>query len=239
MIADKKLYFIPMIAQALVSDEPRRAMEEAFEEIKELGTREDYKEGFQQFMEFIKTAIGPVDETTPWQNVRLPAAAIHRLLYDLATDTFEGSEEQKEDLIASLKDIPEWNVRYAQLKERTQSLIHSNLPLEIEVLRKNQVIGAVPVSSGPAIVGEIAPGSYTVRFSNGRILWEGDLRKEDLIFAFAFPGKDFAMAAETEAPKRKPTKKLTLAGGDINLFVFAGLETGHIRLEIQKGIREA
>lgn len=238
MSGDKKLYFIPIIAKALVSNEPRRAMEEAFEEIKEIGTGEDYKEGFQQFMEFIKTAIGPADETTPWQNLQLLEAAIHRLLYDLATGTFEGGEEQKEALIASLKDIPEWNARYVRLKRATQNLIPSNLPLKIEVLRKNLVIGAVPVSSRPAILGEIAPGSYTLRFSNGRILWEGDLGKEDLIWAFAFPGKDFAMAAETEAPQRKPTRKITLAGGEITLFVFAGLETGHIMLETDKGIRE-
>ena len=106
MIANKKLFFIPPIARALQSDDPRRALEEAFEEIKELGKDDEYQEGYQQFKEFIKTALTPSDEVSD-ERVQLLKDAIFRLLYDLATDTFEGDDDQKEALLGVLRSYPE------------------------------------------------------------------------------------------------------------------------------------
>jgi len=85
------------------------------------------------------------------------------------------------------------------------------------------------VSPDPAIIGNVLPGRYTVRFSNGRVLWEGELSKEDLLWAYAFPGKDLAMAAETEVSQGKPTRTISLLSGEIMLSVFAGLESGQIK----------
>jgi hypothetical protein len=236
MTADKTLFFIPIIARALQSDDPRRAMEEAFEKIRELGKEDEYQEGYQQFAEFIKTALRPSDGTTSGQKVRLLKDAIHRLLHDLATDTFEGDDDRKEALIAALREIPELNAKYVQIKGEAQGLFLSKVQMNVEVLKENQLIGSFPISPDPAIIGAIAPGRYRVQFSNGRILWEGELLKEDLIWAYAFPGKDLAMAAETEASERKPTRKISLIEGEITIFVFAGIETGYIRIEIAKGI---
>jgi hypothetical protein len=235
MTADKTLFFIPIIARALQSGDPRRAMEEAFDQIRELGGSAEYKEGFRQFMEFIKAAIKPSDEDTSGQKLKLLKDAIDRLLYDLATDTFEGDEEQKEALIAALREIPEWEAAYVRIKER-QGLFPSEAQMKIEVLKENRLIGSYPISPDPAIIGAIAPGRYTIQFSNGRLLWEGELLKEDLIWTYAFPGKDLAMAAETELPQRNPTKEISLLDGEITISIFAGLETGHIRIDSAKGI---
>ena len=234
MIADKKLFFIPPIARALQSNDPRRALEKAFEEIRELGKDDEYQEGYQQFKEFIKTALTPSDEA-PEQRMRLLKDAIHRLLHDLATDTFEGDEDQKEALIATLRSYPEWDAEYVRIVEGAQALFPPRIQLKVEVLRKNQIIGSFPISPDPAIISAITPGNYTVQFSNGRILWEGALVKEDLIWAYAFPGKDLAMAAETEVSQREPTRKISLLNGEITVSVFAGLETGQIRIESAKG----
>jgi len=234
MIADKKLFFIPTIARALQSDDPRRAMEEAFEEIRELGKEDEYKEGYQQFREFIKLALTPSDEASG-QRVRLLKDAIYRLLHDLATDTFEGDEEQKEAMIGTLRSYPEWDAEYVRIVEEAQALFPPRIQLRVEVLRKTQIIGSFPISPDPAIIGAITPGNYTVQFSNGRILWEGELAKEDLIWAYAFPGKDLAMAAETEASQREPTRKISLLKGEITVSVFPGLETGQIRIESAEG----
>ena len=70
-----------------------------------------------------------------------------------------------------------------------------------------------------------------VRFSNGRVLWEGDLTKEDLIWAFAYPAMDLPMAAETEAGQQDPTRAISLLEGEFILYVFAGLEAGEIKID--------
>ena len=234
MIPDKKLFFVPIIARALQSNDPRRALEAAFEEIRELGKEAEYQEGYQQFREFIKTALTPSGETSD-QRVRLLKDAIYRLLHDLATDTFEGDEEQKEALLKILRSYPEWAAEYVRIVGKLQVLLPPNIRIKVEVLRENRIMGSFPVSPDPAIIGAVTPGNYTVQFSNGRILWEGELAKEDLIWAYAFPGKDLAMAAETEVPRGKPTRTISLLGGEIMFSVFAGLETGQIRIESAKG----
>lgn len=235
MIADKKLFFIPIIARALQSHDPKQALEEALEEIRELGKESEYQEGYEQFREFIKTAMAPPAEDSE-HRVRLLKEAIHRLVHDLAMDTFEGDEEQKESLLGALRSYPEWNAQYLRIVEELHGLFLPNMELKVEVLKGNRSIGSFPISPAPATIGAVTPGKYTVQFSNGRILWEGELAKEDLIWAYAFPGKDLAMAAETDASKREPTKKISLLNGEITLSVFAGLEAGQIRIESAKGL---
>lgn len=233
MIAEKKLYFIPVIVRALQSGDPRRALEQAFEEIRELAKEAEYQEGYQQFKEFIKTALTPSDEASD-ERVRLLKSAIYRLLQDLATDTFEGDEDQKEALLRILRSYPEWDTEYIRIVEELNALSLTNVQLRVELLRGDRIIGSLPLSPDPAIIGSVFPGSYTVQFSNGRILWEGELSKEDLLWAYAFPGKDLAMAAETEVSQGKPTRTISLLGGEIMLSVFAGLESGQIRMESGK-----
>jgi hypothetical protein len=233
MIAEKKLYFIPVIARALQSDDPRRALEEAFEEIRELGKRAEYQEGYQQFREFIKTALTPSDEASD-ERVRLLNDAIFRLLHDLATDIFEGDEEQEEALLGILRSYPEWDAEYTRIVEELHALFPANIQLRVEVLKGDRIIGSFPLSPDPAVIGSVTPGSYTVQFSNGRVLWKGELSKEALIWAYAFPGKDLAMAAETEVSRGKHTRTISLLGGEIMLSVFAGLESGQIRMESGK-----
>jgi hypothetical protein len=234
MSTHKNLFFIPIIARAFQSSDPSRSMEEAFEEIDELGKREEYREGFEQFMEFIKTVMNPSDKTTPHRRVELLKATIHRLVHDLATDTFEGDEEQKKTLIAALREFPEWNAEYLRMQEEVRGPLAFQYHLEIEVVRENHLLGSFPLPSNPDAFVKVTPGKYTVRFSNGRVLWEGELRREELIWAYAFPGKDLALAAETEVSWIRPTRKISMLGGEIVFSVYAGLETGQIRVESGK-----
>ena len=62
MTDSKRLYFIPIIARALSSDDPKQAMKEAFDEIRELGNQPEYQEGYRQFLEFVKAAVEPSGE---------------------------------------------------------------------------------------------------------------------------------------------------------------------------------
>jgi hypothetical protein len=230
MKANKRLYFIPIIAQALNSDDPKRAMEEAFSEIRELGNQSEYAEGFRQFLEFVEVAVKPSAKDSK-ERVQIVKNAIYRLIYDLATDTFDGDEEQKNALLNAFRSIPEWKAEYERIKEEAQAFQAPETPMEVEVLKDDRIIGSSVLSAKATFISSIRPGSYTIRFSNGRVLWEGVISPKDVIWAFAYPDKDLPMAAETEPPQREPTRTLNLLNGELIIQVFAGLESGEIRLK--------
>lgn len=230
MKANKNLYFIPIIARAFSSVDQKRAMKEAFSEIRELGNQAEYEEGFRQFLEFIEAAVKPSDQDSK-ERVQLVTNAIYRLIYDLATDTFDGDEEQRDALLNAFTNIPEWKAEYKRIKEDAQAFQAPETPMEVEVLKGDRIIGSSAISPGPTSISSISPGSYKIRFSNGRVLWEGDILREDVLWAFAYPDKDLPMAAETEPSQREPTRTLHLLNGELIIQVFAGLETGEIRLK--------
>jgi len=225
MTDSKKLYFIPIIARAIASEDPKKAMDEAFNEIQELGRLQEYKEGFHQFQEFVKTAIIPSDEGADPRN-QLVRNAIHRLIYDLVTDTFDGDEDQKSILITAIKGNPEWNIEYERIKEEAKDFLAPDVSIEVEILKGDQMIGSI--LKGSDSIGPISPGKYTFRFSNGRILWEGDITREDVIWMYAFPGRDLLMAAETDPLDQEPTRVIPLLDGELIVYVYAGLESGRI-----------
>jgi hypothetical protein len=230
MTAPKRLYFIPIIARALASDNPREAMEEAFEEIRALGNQPEYGEGFRQFIEFVKTTLRPTSEESE-HRVQLARDAIYHLIYDLATDTFEGEQTEREALIHALRGIPEWNAEYERIQSEARAFLAPETPINIEVLQQGELISSFISSIDTHSIGPIRPGRYTVRFSNGRILWEGALTKEDLIWSFAFPEQDLPMAAETDLDRREPSKVISLLDGELVVEVFAGLESGEMRIK--------
>ena len=235
MTDSKRLYFIPIIARALSSDDPKRAMEEAFSEIRKLGNQPEYEEGLRQFLEFVKSAITPSAQDSE-ERIQQIKNAIHALIYDLATDTFDGDEKQKDALIKAFRSIPECNVEYERIKEEAQAFQAPETPMEVEVLKGDRIIGSSAISPESTSISSISPGSYKIRFSNGRVLWEGDILREDVIWAFAYPEKDLPMAAETEPSQRKPTRTLHLLNGELIMQVFAGLESGEIRLNSGQSI---
>ena len=235
MANSKNLYFIPIIARALNSVNPRRAMEDAFEEIKKLGNQPEYLDGFRQFLEFTRTVLKPSGLRAD-QGIQQIRDVIYRLLYDLATDTFTGNEEQEETLINAFRSNPEWNAEYERIKREVEAFPAHEIPIGIEILKMDRTLCSFPVSDLPVSVFSIRPGRYVVRFSNGRVLWEGDLTKEELIWAFAYPAMDLPMAAKTEAGQQEPTRAITLLDGEFIIYVFAGLEAGEIKIDVGERI---
>jgi len=229
-MTNKRLYFVPIIARALTSDNPKKAMDDAFDEIRELGNQPEYKEGFHQFIEFVKATVKPSGEESE-QGIQLTRNAIYRLIYDLATDSFEGERAEREALISTLRSISEWNAEYERIKGEARAFLAPETPIEVEVVKEDQIIGSSLIAADPSTISPISPGRYTLRFSNGRILWEGNLTKEDVIWSFAFPEKDLAMAAESEPHQQEPTRTISLLDGEFVMQIFAGLESGEIRLK--------
>jgi len=222
----KRLYFIPIIDRALSSDQPEEALKKAFEEIRELGKEPKYKEGFRQFQDFIEMAVklpGQEPETKR-QRIR---NAIYQLISDLVTDTFEGSPDQKESLISAFTKNPEWRVEYERIKEEMKPVLFPQPLLEIEVMKDDEMIASFPISEVPINLMNINPGRYTVRLSNGRVLWEGELTRKHLFLMDAYEDEDLDMAAKTE-PEVKPALSESLLASELVMKVFLGLESGEI-----------
>ena len=232
MSNSKTLYFIPIIARAIESPNPKRAMIEAFDKIVELGAKSEYKEGYRQFSEFVKATFMPTEEDDD-QKIELIKNAFRRLIYDLVTDTFEGDEEQKETLVEAFKNNPQWNNEFNRIEKEAQPFLAPETPMEIELLMGEQLVESFLISNIPTTISSIFPGRYVVRFSNGRFLWEGEITREDVIWTYAFPQKDFPMAAGTETLHQEPTRTISLLDGELIIHVFAGLESG--RLLIKNG----
>lgn len=230
MTNDKNLYFIPMIARALESDDPIKAMDEAFDEIRQLGTLPEYSEGFLQFVEFTKAALdasGGASENSI-QEIR---DAVYGLMYDLASHTFTGSAEQEKTLRTAFMEMPGWRSEYERVQKEAEAFLRHEQPIGVEVLRMDRRLGTFALSELPVTLFSIAPGRYVVRFSNGRVLWEGDLAKEDVIWAFAYPALDLPLAAETDREHQTPTRTISLLDGELLISVFAGLEAGELTID--------
>lgn len=230
---DKGLYFIPLLSKALESEDPARAMSDAFREIRLLGAQPAYKEGFRQFVAFTHSTIKPSGEDLEPKIQRI-REAVYQLIFSLATNTFAGDEEQKDSIIRALNNIPEWHTEFERINAEAKDFLDQEIPIEVEVLKEKRIIASVSISSVASSLSPVSPGNYLFRFSNGRALWEGEIKKEDLIWAFAYPEKDLPMAAETESSKEKSTRSISLLNGELIIHIFAGLEMGELRFEYGK-----
>ena len=226
----KGLYFIPLLLRALKSDHPKQAMKEAFDEIWALGSKPGYENGYRQFQAFVKTAFEPSEPDAPLVLHRI-REAIYQLMYALATDKFEGSEEQKELLISEFIKDPEWGPEYIKTKEEFKDLTDLESQLSFEILKDDQSFGSYPIGDAPLNIKGLSPGVYTIRFSNGRVLWEGRITRKDVLWTYAFPDKELPMAAQTEPLEKRPTRTISLLDGEFVVRIFPGLESAMISIE--------
>jgi len=105
--------------------------------------------------------------------------------------------------------------------------------IEIIVEKNDDVVTAFSFEQpfGIRSVDEIAPGNYRVKLDTGRILWEGNLAEQDLLWSKAYPGEPLKMAADSGQPIGKPTREIPLLDETVLLRVYAGLESGFLEIE--------
>lgn len=226
----KRLYFIPIIDDALGSDNPAVALMGAFKKIRDLGMTKEYKKGFAQFRLFMGKIVKAYVENSP-DREQLIREDIHSLITDLVTDSFEGSEEEKKALIESLTRNNKWRTEYERMKEELADVIEPHPPIGIVVLKDGEPIASFAISEVPIKLLNIDPGQYTIRLSTGRVLWEDQLLKKHLIWLDAYGDEDLRMAAKTEEDDTaaQPTVSDPLMGGELTMAVIPGLKSGEIR----------
>ena len=226
------LYFIPIIAEALRQKDPEGALRRAFDRIKLLGEQQPYVIGFEQFESFM--AIVEAKRSTDHAGLS-EANMVSTFLADLATDMFEGSEDERQKALSLIRSQPQLRREYDTLVGEIQWLNRRPAGISITIFRENREFDLVLYEKIPdsKTVEDISPGHYRVTFTTGRLIWEGEFTERDLLWTRAFPGKPLRLAADTVQEKDRPTREIITLDGEMVIRVFAGIESGRIEITIK------
>jgi hypothetical protein len=230
-MVDNDMYFIVIIADAFRQANRQAALKEAFEKIKSLGQKDEYKSGYEQFERFMAAVDSHTKKNKArglWDNI------VKVLITELATDTFEGTDEQRQKILEIITSNPKWQKEYESLANEVQLISVPFEQIEISILRDEKTINTVQLTkkSCSKVLDKILPGLYKIVLSTGRVLWEGQLCDNELIWSKVFEGKPIKMAADSGSVKAKPTKSINLLAGEISLNIFAGIEAGSLEIKM-------
>ena len=178
----KNLYFIPKIFKAIGNLNPYHELENAFKEIVSLGSQEQYRQGFAQFVRFME--------------------ALHDYIHD---------EDQCLDLIRSADAPPQPGIDI--VIERNGACLAEITYRYMRTMRT---------------IKKVAPGKFVLKLKIGRVIWSGELTKEDLIWTEAFPGDELRLAAKTERASKMVSRTVRVFNDEIILQVIPGIEHGNI-----------
>ena len=236
MKADNNLYFIPILAKAFEGPDRTMAFKNALSEIIRLGESAGYKKGFKQFEQFIASGMQSLSEDSGDSDdyTRLRDMVLQNLLTMLATDTFDGPEEVRESLLKRIQSNSDLASRYQELLEELSP--ENEPPLEVELYKNDELLSTqhLPSEQQGVSFDQIDPGNYSIRLSNGRVLWEGDVEEKDVIWKSAYPEKEYPMVAATEKDESNRTKSFKLLKREMTLNFYAGMESGRIALFLTK-----
>jgi hypothetical protein len=104
--------------------------------------------------------------------------------------------------------------------------------LIVSVFRDEKTIGQLVLgpTSRTASIEQIMPGRYALALDTGRVIWEGTLTEQDSLWAHAFPGEPFDLAAADGRVLARPAWEIPLLGGDLFLRCYPGPEAGRLEL---------
>lgn len=228
------LYFIRILADALKGPNPEPEIKKAFDEIEKLGQQPEYKQGyhqFRQFMDKVKVSgyISPVDSGDVSQEMT------RDLVFQLATGLLDRDSNEGQRLLELIRSRPEWQKEFEKLSAKTLESDGLSGQMKIIVTKNGDTIGSIPAKPSPfaQTIRNVTPGYYEVRLNTGRVLWQADLKEEDLLWSAAFPEEALDLAADTGESVRRITKEFTILGGEITIRVFPEIESGRIEVAVR------
>ena len=219
MSEEKSMYFIPILIKAFESEEPIEAMGKALLEINELGRLSEYSEGIEQFNKFLEIGIQSQED----KGFEL----IDKVLIGLVSESNKLNPEERDEIIGKIKLNQNLLDRFTQLSEE----YNFSLPLCLDIYKDDSIINSQIISQkeDELNITKIEHGNYSIRLSNGRILWEGEIKSEDVIQSKG----EYSLAAETDESDTKSTRTIELIKDEIKLFVYAGLAFGKFKIVIK------
>ena len=113
--------------------------------------------------------------------------------------------------------------------------LHREMSAEIIIEGDDEVVAtrSFKHAVGAHGVNVVKPGNYRLKLDTGRLLWEGRLTEEDLVWSKAYPGQDLPVAADSKETRRTPTREIDLLDGSAVLRIYPGVETGSLEIELK------
>jgi len=222
------LYFIQVLGRALEQADLGTSLYSAFTEIKKKAAQKKYAEGFMNFELFMDAVCHQYDN--------IATSYVHQLIDQLATGTFEGTDQEIKTLLDIINLHPQWKTEY-----ETVCCLEANTDLargfpEIAVLSQKSPARCVSFPKGPGCrrLNDIIAGNYKLELTNtGWTIWEGELTAKELIWSEAHKGENLRVAAGKA--KEEPTNEIDLLhNGDLILRTYAGIESGSIEIELTR-----
>jgi len=222
------LFFIPMIVKALGQPDPKSALCETFDRIKNIGKQPGRTEGFKQFLRFMREAAREHSRNGwivyPSILDEVAASCVQRLT----------ATEQDPEAIRT-PDIARPSADQA-IYERFCTAIRdaTDRPSirEIIVERNGVMIAGFALEQAPDThtIQDVTPGHYVLCLESGRVLWECELTDQDLVWSAAYPQRALPMAADSGDSSAEPTHEASLLGDRVLLCVLPGVESGSIAI---------
>lgn len=138
-----------------------------------------------------------------------------------------------EEALAMDPEVAE-SAKYRKVIWREMAQFTEKVALAVEVFKDSQLLGNMGCSAGaePVPLKRITPGRYEIFLSNGRLLWSGQLKDENLRWSLAHPDTEYPAAAMTDPMKAEATISEFLVGGSLILEVFPGIESGTLQIRL-------
>lgn len=233
MTKDNNLYFLPLIADAFESADPEDAFKRAIKKIVELGEMPDYKQGYYQFEEFMGSGIDCL-VSAPEYSQDLIKTLRQRILEKLASGTFDGPSETKKRILEIINQNEKLKIEYKRLSSILPHIEPEKHHLEIQLFREDKFVSEYQIAKeiSKYEFAKIKPGFFSLKLSNGRILWQGELEPQDLFWADAFPDREYSMAADTEGITSVVSLEKELLDSELYLSIYPGLESGRIVIKM-------
>jgi len=223
------LYFIRLLFAALTS-EPGVVgrLRTTFRQIIEFGKEPRFHRGYAQFLVFMAT-VEAYHRRNTIESGDYPSQVID------GPDSCDTPEfGSVSDLMGVMAELPEFDELQEALNEELEEASKEEALVRLLLSRDNGFPVAIDLGfgeSGKIEVPHLLPGRYDLSLATGMVIWEHELTKHDLLWAYALPDEPLRLAADTGDLPERPSRRIELLDGEILLAVFPGRECG--RMEVQ------
>lgn len=233
----KELYFIPIIANALLSQTPDSALQDAFLQIQEMGKELEYVLGYENFLQLQEEAAKAADEVDISEQMVLADSILEGMMAALNAGSFKEDSDMHDTLLDIIRSRLEWQQRYEEFLERTsEGTLYKNCA-KVSLHRDSEFLSSIqiPLASGKVFFDGISPGFYSLSLDTGLEIWSGQLGEEHLVWNCAHPEQPLEIAADTDKDsKATPTLVTDMLDNSAQLSVYAGLESGTINIKFRR-----
>ena len=233
------MYFISMLTDALRQPNPKHKISETLAKIEELGQNPNYRQGSFQFQRFM-TEVRKHWESGYSKPSDISPYILRDMALRLATGILEDEQNNAQTIVNLIKTQLRLRRDFNKLRLEASKSEADDQIKKIVVEQDGNHFYSLQFKLKPVTgrIKRVKPGRYVVRFNTGRIIWQGDLTKRELVWYKAFPERELELAADTGDAPQITSKEITLFDNEIIIKVIPGIESGYIEITIKRPVYE-